>query len=281
MKAKLNKKKVVLIIVIIITLITLPTFGRYVYNNVRDSYLKSRNFSFSSNILTSTAKTYKYSNWSGVENYEIEFDLYSYENELSLFTYEGVGLQYKITGTVNDSTKASVHINSTGAGNTETSYIPNETNIKPIKIYLKPKSSLAAGDTVTVTVTAETTTPYKKNISAKFEIPISEAALSYKIKDSQHSIYATLEVLNAKSVEKQITLSFDPSKVMIDVSDPAYINRVSQTTTTISDVEYVNSVTIKLEPESSQGIKFYKTNKEDDYTYPGGTMGSMIVTITE
>jgi len=280
-KTKLNKKKIILIIVIMLIVITLPSFGRYVYDNIRDNYLKSRNFSFSSNLLTSAGENYKYANWSGVENYEIQLDLYSYENELSLFTYEGTGLQYKLTAAVNDSTKASVHINSTSGGTTENSYIPNDTNIKTVKIFLKPKSNLIPGETLTLTVTAETTSPYKKKISAKFQITITEATISYKIKDSAHSLYATLEVLNAKNIEKQVKLSFDPSKVMIDTSDEYYINRVSQTTTEISGVEYINSVTIKLEPESSRGIKFYKTEKSFNYTYPGGPLGSMIVTITE
>lgn len=89
MKVKITKKKVIICIILFITLITLPTFGRYIYNNARDLYLKSKNFSFSSNLLTNTGKSYKYSNWSGIDDYEIDFKLYSYENELSLFTYEG------------------------------------------------------------------------------------------------------------------------------------------------------------------------------------------------
>ena len=40
MKAKINKKKLIICIVALITLITLPAFGRYIYNSVRDLYLK-------------------------------------------------------------------------------------------------------------------------------------------------------------------------------------------------------------------------------------------------
>ena len=55
----------------------MPTLSRYVYNNVRDLYLKSQNFSFSSNLLTTMGKTYKYSNWSGVNEYEFDIELNS------------------------------------------------------------------------------------------------------------------------------------------------------------------------------------------------------------
>jgi len=83
-KTKLNKKKIILIIVIMLIVITLPSFGRYVYDNIRDNYLKSRNFSFSSNLLTSAGENYKYANWSGVENYEIQLDLYKQALEQAL-----------------------------------------------------------------------------------------------------------------------------------------------------------------------------------------------------
>ena len=129
MKAKINKKKVIICIILLITLITLPTFGRYIYNSARDLYLKSRNFSFSSDLLTTTGRTYKYSNWSGVDDYELDFQLYSYENELSLFTYEGEGLQYTLSCTLDDPTKATAHIETTGGAATATSYVPNTTDI--------------------------------------------------------------------------------------------------------------------------------------------------------
>ena len=86
MKAKINIKKLIICIILLISIMIMPTLSRYVYNNVRDIYLKSQNFSFSSNLLTTMGKTYKYANWSGVNEYELDIDLYSYENEQSLFT---------------------------------------------------------------------------------------------------------------------------------------------------------------------------------------------------
>ena len=284
MKRKLNKKKVILCIIVLITLITFPTFGRYVYNSARDLYLKSQNFSFSSNLLTNTGKTYRYSNWSGVDNYELDLQLYSYENELFFYTYDGGGLEYTVSCEVekiNDKVVATAHIGTVGGEETISSYIPNLTNVKDVKIYLKPTEHLKEGDTVKVTVTANTVEPYKKQISATFNIKVTGQNVTYSIEDSATSIYATLKLINTKSTQNKITLTFDPSLVLIDTTDDCYVNRISQTSRTISGVQYVNSVTFNMEAEDVKYIKFYKKDINANYTYPGGTYGEMVVSITE
>lgn len=283
MKAKINKKKIIISIVILIMLITLPTFGRYIYNNARDLYLKSQNFSFSSNLLTTTGKSYKYANWSGVDDYELDLQLYSYENELSLFTYEGSGLAYSLTCTVEDSSKATAHIETTAGTSTATGYIPNTTNVKDIKIYIKPTENLEVGDTVKVNVTASTTVPYQKTITATFNIKVTEQGVTYSIEDEETSIYATLKLVNTKSETNTITLSWDPSKVVIDVTNEYYENRNSNKDTyqNVDGVEYVKSITFDMEASDVKNIRFYKKDINADYTYPGGTYGSMVVSITE
>lgn len=281
MKAKLNKKKLIICIILLICLITMPTFARYIYNNARDLYLKSRNFSFSSNLLTTTGKSYKYANWSGVDDYELNLQLYSYENELSLFTYEGNGLVYNLTCSVEDTTKATAHIETIAGGATGSGYIPNSTNIKDVKIYLRPTENLQVGDTVKVNITASTTVPYQKQISATFNIKVTGQGVTYSIEDEEASIYATLKLVNTKGTTNRITLSYDPNLVVIDVTNEYYENRVSQTSTTIDGVKYVNSVTFDMEPADVKNIRFYKKDINANYTYPGGTYGSMVVSITE
>lgn len=286
MRKKLNKKKIALVIIIsiIIICITYPIFGRYVYNNIRDAYLKSKNFSFTSNFLENTEKTYKYANWSGLETYEIDIQLYSYENELSLFNYDGSGLEYKLSCNIEDPTKAIVHIDDNTNGTSEkTDYIPNATNIKDIKIYLEPKTTLNAGEIITLNITAETTKPYKKKLTAKFQIIVSEQLVSYKIEDEEDSIYATLKLLNAKAEENQITLSFNPEIIGIDTTDETYINKISQTTKKItgSDAQYIYSITISIGASESKNIKFYKKDKSQNYTYPNNSGENMIINITD
>lgn len=283
MKAKINIKKLIICIILLIAIMIMPTFSRYVYNNVRDIYLKSQNFSFSSNLLTTMGKSYKYANWSGVDDYELNLQLYSYENELSLFDYGGNGLKYNISCEVQDTTKATAHIETIAGDSTATGYISNETNIKDIKIFLKPTENLVVGDIVKVVVTASTTVPYEKTISATFNIKVTGKGVTYSIEDEEASIYANLKLVNTKSETNTITLSWDPSKVVIDVTHEYYENRkqAKDTYTNVGGVQYVNSITFDMEPEEVKSIAFYKKNINANYTYPGGTATSMIVTITE
>ncbi len=281
MKTKINKKKLIICIILLICFITLPTFGRYIYNNARDLYLKSRNFSFSSNLLTTMGKSYKYANWSGVDDYELDLQLYSYENELSLFTYEGNGLIYNLACQVENTEKATAHIGTSAGEATASGYIPNNTNVKDIKIYLRPTDKLQVGDTVKVKVTANTTVPYKKEISATFNIKVTGKGITYSIEDEKTSIYATLKLVNTKNQRNRITLSYNPQLVVIDVTNEYYQNKISETYTTVDGVKYVNSVTFDMEAMDVKDIVFYKKDVSADYTYPGGTYGSMVISITE
>ena len=286
MKAKINIKKLIICIILLISIMIMPTLSRYVYNNVRDLYLKSQNFSFSSDLLTNMGKTYRYANWSGVDDYEIDLQLYSYENELSLFQYEGEGLIYNISCEVDDSTKATAHIGTITGGIESSSNIPNDTNVKDIKIYLKPTENLKVGDTVKLTVTANTTVPYKKEITATFNIKVTGQNVTYSIEDEETSVYATLKLVNTKSETNRITLTYNPALVVIDVTHEYYQNRIipagqSEITTNVDGVEYVSSITFDMEPADVKNIRFYKKDINADYTYPGGSYGSMVVTITE
>lgn len=283
MKAKINIKKLIICIILLITIMIMPTFSRYVYNNVRDLYLKSQNFSFSSNLLTTMGKSYKYANWSGIDDYELKLQLYSYENELSLFEYEGNGLTYSISCEIEDTTKATAHIGTPSGNSTETSYIPNSTNTKDITIYLKPTENLEVGETVKVVVTASTTEPYKKTIEATFNIKVTGEGITYSIDDDASSIYADLKLVNTKSEINKIKLSWNPAKVLIDVTHEYYENRdqTKDTYSNVGGVQYINSITFDMEPEEVKSMSFYKKDINEDYTYPGGSAGSMIVTIEE
>ena len=281
MKAKINIKKLIICIILLISIMIMPTLSRYVYNNVRDIYLKSQNFNFSSNLLTTMGKTYKYANWSGVNEYELDIELYSYENEQSLFTYEENGLKYNITCEVEDTTKATAHIETIAGNSTADGYIPNETNIKNVKIYVKPTENLELGDTVVVNITASTTEPYKKTIKATFEIKVTGESITSSIEDESARIYATLKLVNTQSEEEQITLTYDPELFVMDVTHEYYENKISEVTEEIDGVEYVKSVTFNMDAEDVKYIRFYKKNINANYTYPGGTATSMAITITE
>lgn len=91
---KVIKIKLSVIILLIIVMVAITVFGRYVYNNIREAYFTSKEFYFTSDILTLDNATYQYEDWGGIDAYEINFDLYSYANTLLRLDYD---LQYQLS----------------------------------------------------------------------------------------------------------------------------------------------------------------------------------------
>lgn len=104
-KKKLNKVKIVVAVFIIIMIIAGAVFGRYVYNGIREAYFTSKEFYFTSDLLTLDNATYQYENWGGVDAYDINFDLYSYANTLLRMDYD---LNYSVSCETPDTDKVTI-----------------------------------------------------------------------------------------------------------------------------------------------------------------------------
>ncbi len=104
-KKKLNKVKIVVAVFIIIMIIAGAVFGRYVYNGIREAYFTSKEFYFTSDLLTLDNATYQYENWGGVDTYDINFDLYSYANTLLRLDYD---LNYSVSCETPDTDKVTI-----------------------------------------------------------------------------------------------------------------------------------------------------------------------------
>lgn len=139
---KLNKLKVTIAIFIIVLLVlTVTGFGRFLYNSVRDRYLASKNFYFTSNLLTTSNKTYEYDNWDGYGVYKIEIDLSSKDNDLQVakeLNYEAAELQNTYDNTTQIDT-IDREVGSLAADGTETEYTYTES--LDYNLYIKfPKA---------------------------------------------------------------------------------------------------------------------------------------------
>ena len=98
-------KKIILLFIVLILVITFSVFGRYVYFQAREAYFTSKAFYFTSDLLTLDNATYQYENWGGVDNYEINFDLYSYQNTLLRLDYD---LEYQLSCETPDTDKVTL-----------------------------------------------------------------------------------------------------------------------------------------------------------------------------
>jgi len=291
-RRKLNKLKVSIVVILVVLTLTITVFGRYIYNSIREAYLAAEKFYFSSDILTVNGARYQYNNWSGLEQYQIKFDLYSYESEWAKLDYD---LNYTITCSTPDSDKVNCSINS-GTQTTddaengiviETGTIPGSNNDTPptntsiVTIYVNPKTTIDKEDAIKVNVTASTTEPYQKTISCEFTLKSETGGkFSYTIEDEINRDYALLK-LTCPSDGGAAIVEFDPAKLRIDSNDEVYINRYTEEgsteTTTINGKKYVKKFIFDMSAETTKYVKFYKVDKSKNYTYPSGEAESEII----
>ncbi len=302
---KIRKKHVTLIcIVIILAVLAMhyDTFSKFITDRFTSFYLRSKNFYFSSNLLDTNNSEYQVGTWSGVGNFDISFNLYSRNNE---YLFSESDIEYTI------SLNCSSDVVCTASKNVGTLFASDTTHTDTININVHPERVFLADERVTINVTARSTSPYVKTISAKFVYIVGREGVSYEIEDEANRTYLFLKVINdidyctvieafgdyslndhisdadyrelstankAKCVSQYINVSFNPSNLLID-NTSSIMDISTYQTTTISNIDYINSLRFAISPNSTVAIKFYKINTAANNTYPSGNNPS-IITVT-
>ena len=297
-KSKVRILFVVFIIVGLLIIILGSTYGRYIYLELKDYYLSTKNFYFNSDKLTIDRAIYQVENWSGVDSYNISINLNSYKNNLEVCDSD-------ITYQISYSCSNNVICNLSKLSGT----IYTNTHTDNIVATLTPVTNLSEGDMAFIEITATSTAPYQKTIRARFILNVSISGLAYEIADEAQRPYLNFNITNtldyytvvtafgnhsvgekidintylalspenkAKCKSALITLSFDPSVVVLDMTSEAYLKATNYTTTTIGGYSYINSVTFNVEAISSAQVKFYKIDATQNYTYPITNQSSII-----
>lgn len=245
----MKKKKLLIISLIIIILLPLIVFGKYLYYKTYEFYLTTNNFYFYSNYLSLDNKKFTINNWGGSGNYNISVDLYNYSNDLK---YTSDDIEYEVT--CNSSSNVTCSVNN-GSG----VLYGNMKGSKDVGITIIPKEDLKTGDEVEVEVIAKSKTIYNKILKATFKILVTD--IDYNIVDSSGSLYASLDISNLGDVSKEVTLTFDNSKVNIDTTNKLVING-----TNTNKNGFISSSVITLEPGSDYSIYFYKKDISKNYS---------------
>lgn len=272
-KRRLNKFKIsVLVIILIVFFMTISGYGRFVYNTITDRYLASRKFYFTSNLLTSNCNKYTFDNWDGDGIYQIDLEICSQNNDLEQFDDD---LEYNLLIDYDDSDIiCSLDYNefkqSTG-GYTLDVYenfkIPVETHSNKFEIYVRAATDpetgetkeLKLGESYEIKVTAYTTEPYKKTISAILTLKINE--VSYNIKDGINWPFIILTVRNSFHLPTDLKIEFDEKVVRLDMNDSVYLENVDRVE--LNEEGIVTAITFKMPKETSRKIKFYKTSDDN------------------
>ena len=260
------------------------TYAKYVSNAVLNYYLSSKGFYFDSEVLSSNTKKNADTSWNGED---VVFTLTNSANSSLATEYD---IKYTVTCTVeeenttkvcflngtNSSTINATLSSATGCRNYKKDNIDtssyNETRCRELgysweaipttaNISFNVVDSTGKDvDTATVLITATSTKPYEKTLSAKYILSkdkseIGTLSLKYESKDSYENIIVT----NSYNEDKCVKLTWDPEKLLIDLDDDAITQNQNSN-------DYVNEIIFKLDKKNSNNFIFYKTDKSKTYT---------------
>ena len=284
-----NIQKYIIIVFISALAITFSvSFGRYVYTKVLDLYFMTQNFYFESDKLKSNEARYSLDYWNGVDPYNIVINLNSYKNDKLKSNGD---IAYNITYSCPNNVTCNVSQNS--------GTIPGTTHTDSFVFTMTPTAIFNDNDSVTIRVSASSTSPYVKTLSASFTFVVGKYGLGHEIADAAGNPYLNLKVTNtldsymvkeafdtyqagdhigetvynnlsdtnkAKCASAVITVSFDPNVVKIDNTATDYLKAYDIETQVIGGYDYVKKFKFDMNPSVSSVVKFYKKNKNTDYS---------------
>ena len=280
MRRKRERKKtnlIKLMLVLLIVICIMPGFysgARFVYRVVHEHYVSSKDFYFKSDKLNEEHSEFQATNnWSGSETYRLIINMSSKKNDMA---YTASDIDYDISFTYSDNISCTASKNSGTIPGTQNGGVNEDYFI----IFVNPAqgTTIGSGQTAWVDITATSTSPYSKTIGGKIIIETGSASVSYEIIDAVNSPYLTLNITNASTEGKNITLSYDPSLILLDMTNPFATDKISEITEQLNNNTYINTITSYVQPNYNISIKFYKEDKSQDYTYLG--TGTPIITLT-
>lgn len=287
-----TKKKKKLLIILFVLAILLPvgiTYSKYIKTVINNYILEAKNFYFNSDKLSSSNPTYNINNWSGVGNFTIQFEL---NNEKNNILYSSSDITYTLNVTCDNDITCSLS-NTSGT-------IYTTEHKDSFVLTVTPQRAFNDNESVHVTVTAQSTSPYEKTLGATFVITVGKRGISYEITDKANQPYLNFTITNAITSYKVrtafdtysvgdeissetylalsdtnkancasqiVTLTFDPNIVILDTTS-SIMDNSTKAYTTVNNVSYISSITFNVEAMSSTEIRFYKKDTSQNYTYP-------------
>ena len=270
---------IVLLIILVIVIFLTPKFvssAKYIYNAIHEHYLSSKDFYFSSDKLSINHTEYEITNnWSGAEPYLITVNMSSKKNDMA---YTEADITYNITYTCSNNVQCTLDKTSStivGRGN-------NGVNEDYFTVTISPAGSnaLAEGETAWIEITASSTSPYTQTITGKLILEVGSSDISYEIIDKPNQQYLTVNITNSQSAGANITLSYNPAVVLLDMTSKFRLTATANTNSQLNGHNYFNSVTSYVESLSTTSVKFYKEDATQDYSYVNGSGTTPVITLS-
>lgn len=283
---------IIVLCVLVVILFISVAFGRYIKNIINDYILETKGFYFNSSILSTNGKNYLINNWDGVNSYTLTVDLNNHKNDER---YTNTDIVYDINVNCPSSVVCTLSKNNGILHPTDTT--------DNYQVIVTPQQNFYEGDTVAVTTSVTSSSPYVKTMSATYTIGVEKSDFSYDISDSVGSKFITLNLTNSISYyevseafgdyavgsqislddynnltesEKNhcfsaiITVEYDPNLLLVDMTNDLYLNKLSTNyeEIQIDGYQYVKKFSFKVNASSNNSIIFYKMDVNQNYTYP-------------
>lgn len=278
-----KSKKIFLIvsITLIITFIVSFTYARYTGNSIWNYFLNSKGFYLSSDNLGESEVNNVNNLWDGGR---VAFNL---KNNLNNSVISKFDINYNVKCTIENNENALCTINGLTSDENEVLekievcknndiVVPDITEedcldadynwiseIATDDLYFEVEST--TGDNindVVVKIEVNSTSPYKKKLTGKFELHKAEINREVKMEYKTYSDSDKLIIINNSEEEKCFNLSWNSSKMHIDANNIT-INSTDQNNN-------VNSIKLKIGISTSISYDFYnydnQTHSTSDFT---------------
>ena len=246
------KQQLVLLVVIVCYVFSLTmTFGRYVAVKVSTYISSSKEFYFYSDKLDDKEIEYPIS-WSGTEDCIIPINLYTRMNSLKTATHD---VKYKVEYEMLSS-------NALCNLSKDSGVVSAATNNDAFTVQVSPNKLMSKNDKMRVKINVTTVDDFEKTLTAIFIISLENEKVSYTIDDAKNRPYFNM-IINTIQKEN-ITISFDPTEVVIDTSNEIFKNLKNYEL--LDGTKLVNKIEFTADALSNLNIKFYKKDISKDYT---------------
>lgn len=270
-------------IILLVVLTRGITYAKYVSDAAFNYYLGSKGFYFESDDLELTQSKITDTSWDGEK---VTFNI---KNSSNKYIASESDISYEITCSIEEeNTTKECFLNGTekskitaklsaslGCLNetddeVDTSSYTEDKCSKYTWTYL-PTSSEHYFEVVdkegneinnaTVVITAKSTSPYEKTISAKYILTkdssdIGSLSLKYETKTNYENVIIT----NSYNEDKCLKLTWNPDNLIIDEDSNDYISYKT------NDNSYINEIIFKVSKKNSINYSFYKTDTTKTYS---------------
>lgn len=270
-------------IILLVVLTRGITYAKYVSDAAFNYYLGSKGFYFESDDLASTQSKVTDTSWDGEK---VTFNI---KNSSNKYIASETDITYEITCTIeeenttkkcllNGTEKSTITaklsaslgcLNETDDG-VDTSSFTEDKCSKYTWTYLPTSSEhyFEIVDTeeneinnATVVITAKSTSPYEKEISAKYILTKDSSDIgSLSLKYESKTNYENVIITNSYNEDKCLKLTWNPENLIIDEDSNDYISYKT------NDASYINEIIFKVSKKNSINYSFYKTDTTKTYS---------------